>query len=74
MIKEKDKKDDKKWEIDCLANDIRRVEKAKLENPEMYNEAVRKLKGESKAISSLEELKEKGARLAEKEVGYDRDE
>jgi hypothetical protein len=67
-------KEDKKWKLECLMNDIRRVELAKMEDPAMYNEAVKKLKGESKAISSLQELKEKGARMAEKEAGYDRDE
>jgi RNA polymerase-interacting CarD/CdnL/TRCF family regulator len=49
-------------------NDIKRVEKAKQENPEMYNEAVRKLKGEVKIISSIEELKAKAKEMDEKEM------
>ena len=68
------KPDEKKWKMDCLVNDIRRVEMAKLEDPEMYNEAVKKLKGESKAISSIAELKLKGKKMAEKEAGYMDDE
>jgi hypothetical protein len=55
-------------------HDIRRVEMAKIEDPEMYNEAVKKLKGDSKVISSIAELKLKGKKMAEKEAGYMDDE
>lgn len=68
------KDSDKKYKLDCLMSDIRRVEAAKANDPELYNEAVKKLKGESKVIMSLEELKAKGKKLAEEEAGYDGDE
>lgn len=68
------KDDDKKYKLDCLMSDIRRVEAAKASDPELYNEAVKKLKGESKVIMSLEELKAKGKKMAEEEAGYDGDE
>jgi len=64
------KNDDKKYKLESLMTDIRRVESAKSCDPEMYNEAVRKLKGEAKSISSIEELKLKGKKMAEKEAGY----
>lgn len=65
---------EKKWKCESLMSDIRRVEAAKMNDPELYNEAVKKLKGESKAISSIEELKLKGKKMAEKEAGYKDDE
>jgi hypothetical protein len=63
--------DDKKYKLECLMSDIRRVEFAKANTPELYDEAIRKLKGEAKVIMSLEELRAKGKKLAEKEAGYD---
>ena len=73
-MEEQPVKDDKKWKIESLMHDIRRVEMAKIEDPEMYNEAVKKLKGDSKVISSIAELKLKGKKMAEKEAGYMDDE
>ena len=67
-------KEDNEYKLDCLMSDIRRVEMAKMKEPELYNEAVKKLKGESKAISSIEELKAVGKKKAEEEAGYNDDE
>lgn len=66
-------KEDKKWKMESLMHDIRRVETAKIEDPAMYNEAVKKLKGESKAISSIAELKLKGKQVAAKDAGMEED-
>lgn len=59
-VESEDKKD---WELDCLVSDIRRVEMAKADKPELYSKALAKLKGEAKKIMSIQDLKDKAAEL-----------
>ena len=61
----KDKKDYQDHELDCLVHDIRRVELAKKDKPELYSKALAKLKGEAKAIMSIDDLKERAKELDE---------
>lgn len=63
----------KDHEIDCLMSDIRRVEMAKANKPELYADALKKLKGEAKAIMSLEDLKAKRVEIEEADDGDDSD-
>lgn len=65
------KVEEKDWDLDCLMNDIRRVELAKVDKPELYNKALSKLKGEAKQILSIEDLKERGRELAEGDESED---
>lgn len=56
--------EDKDWKVECLSNDIKRVEMAKKETPDLYNQAVAMLKKEVGVIGSIEELKAKGKEVA----------
>lgn len=63
MVEEKG--EDKDYEIDCLARSIKEVELAKKDRPDQYAAALSKLKGEAKAIMSIDDLKAKYKKLTE---------
>lgn len=48
---------EKDYELECLMRSIKEVEVAKQKKPELYQKALSELKGEAKAITSIEDLK-----------------
>jgi hypothetical protein len=61
--------DNKNYELDCLMRSIKEVEVAKADKPEMYQEALSKLKKEAKAISSIKDLGKAYSKAKSKEEG-----
>lgn len=58
--------DSKNYELECLMRSIKEVEVAKADKPEMYQEALAKLKKEAKAINSIADLKRARTQKADK--------
>lgn len=62
------KEDDQKWKIESLASDIRRVECAKKDEPEIYEKALAKLKNEADSIMSIDDIR----KIAKKKSGEEK--
>lgn len=66
-----DEMENEGYEVDSLADAIKRVEMAKKKKPELYAKAVAKLKEAADVISSIDDLRKKRDKLKAEESESD---